>query len=306
MIILPDLSAERQPQNLALIDADCVAYYGAFGCDELPVMSAYRRIDMRMTQILDDCKAGVWQAYLTGDNNFRDDIATLRRYKEDRYDKDGKRIKARPVWFPECRQYLQTEWKAEVVEKQEADDMLSIQCNAATVSGKYLKVFISTLDKDLGINACWYHEQASGKITQITQPGELHLDAKGKLKGTGLKFFYAQMLMGDRADCIVGLPHATEWMKETYGLSRVGGCGSKAAWHVLKDTNDPEEMERRVYACYESFWTKFGYRHWRTNKAFNPSGCNLVNKQFLEQGRLLWMRQEPGEMWEPHYITMKG
>lgn len=304
MIILPELSSDRTDEHIVLIDADCVAYYGAFGCDELPVMSAYRRIDLRMNQILDDCRAKTCEAYLTGDQNFRDDVATLRRYKEDRYDKDGKRVKARPLWYHECRQYLVDAWGSVVVHKQEADDMLSIRCNACTKSDEYAKVFISTLDKDLGINACWYHEQASGKVTHITQPGELHLDPKGRLKGTGLKFFYAQMLMGDRADCIVGLPKTTLYMKHKYSLDRIGGCGGKTVWRILNDATDPEDMESRVYDCYYSFWTLFGYRHWRTDKAYQPS-VNTANKQFLEQGRLLWMRQKHDEMWVPKYIKMK-
>lgn len=301
MITVPSLSAERFNDHLCLVDADCVAYFGSAGCDTLPLDAAYRRVDMRMNQILDDCQAGKYEVYLTGFNNFRDDVATLRRYKENRYDKDGNRIKAQPSWLQECRKYLVDNWGGVIVENMEADDMLSIRCNQAYKGFK--KVFISTLDKDLGINTCWYHEQTSGKITQITQPGSIIINEKGKLKGTGIKFFYAQMLMGDEADCIVGLPQVTQDMKERFNIPRLGGCGHKAAWCVLKDIESPAMMETLVYRCYVSFWTKYGYHHWRTDKAYHPS-LDTANKQFLEQGRLLWMRQRVDEMWYPRYIKL--
>ena len=301
MIELPNLSVERLPDHKVLIDADCVAYYGAAGCDTMPLGSATRRVDLRMNQILDDCQAQSYEAYMTGNENFRDDVATLRRYKENRYDKDGKRIKSQPSWLQECRQYLVSEWGAVIINKMEADDMLSIR--AYEDQKKYTKLFISTLDKDLAINTCWYHEQTSGNITNITQPGSIYLDAKCKLRGTGIKFFYAQMLMGDRADCIVGLPKVTQWVKDTFNIPRIGGCGHKAAWCVLNDVDSPAEMERRVYECYKSFWTLYGYRHWRTDKMYNP-GIATVNKQFLEQGRLLWLRQSLAEMWTPRYIKI--
>lgn len=76
----------------------------------------------------------------------------------------------------------------------------------------------------------------------------------------GLTFFYQQILMGDSADNILGLD----------------GVGPKTAQKMLKDCT----TERELYdVCL---------------KAYGGSKDRVV-----ENGRLLWLRRESGELWEP-------
>lgn len=76
----------------------------------------------------------------------------------------------------------------------------------------------------------------------------------------GLFFFYQQILMGDSADNIVGLE----------------GIGPKTAEKML----DPCTTERELYdTCV---------------KAYGGD-----EERVIENGRLLWLRREPEELWEP-------
>lgn len=282
----------RIDNRCVLIDADCVAYWGAAGCDGQALRSATRRVDQRMNQILDECEAGSYVGYLTGKNNFRDDIATYQRYKGNRYDALGRRIKEQPAWLAECRQYLIDEWDCIITHGQEADDALGIH-RAQNSDKEYI---ISSIDKDLRINPGLHHDMNSGEIDKVEGFGEIWM-AKSGCKGTGKKFFYTQMIMGDSADWIKGLPKVTEFMVDTWGIRR-GGAGPKCAYTVLKDTETPEEAELLVWECYKSYWVDNHYKHWDTGRVYKP-GIETARLQFIEQGRLLWMRTKEGELWEP-------
>jgi DNA polymerase-1 len=79
----------------------------------------------------------------------------------------------------------------------------------------------------------------------------------------GLKSFYTQLLTGDRTD---GIP----------GLAKVGPV--KAA-KILKDAVTEEELCKAAWEAYQD------------------RGHGL--EYFKEQGQLLWLRREEGQMWEP-------
>lgn len=77
--------------------------------------------------------------------------------------------------------------------------------------------------------------------------------------------FYRQCLTGDTADHIPG----------------IRGIGPKTADKLLPVGGTPEDMERTVYEQYQK---QYG------DEAFAA---------LTEVGRLLWMRREEGELWEP-------
>lgn len=288
---LPQIAIlEVIPGREVLIDADCVAYYGAAGCDDLPLRSATRRADLRMKQIIDETRAETYTGYLTGKNNFRDLIATLQRYKGNRYDKNGKRITAQPKWLYMVRLHLENHWSCRVCEGQEADDALSIHQNQA----KHETV-ISTIDKDLLINSGLHHDMTSGEMFKSKGFGEIWMKGSA-CKGYGLKFFCAQLLMGDNADWIKGLPKVTPMMKERYGIARLGGCGPKAAFLIINPCTTYKEAMEHVTLCYKDFWKDNSYTHWNTKKKYE-AGISTAILQLTEQGQLLWMRRKKYEMW---------
>lgn len=295
---VPGLATQEViPNRILLNDADCVAYWAAAGCDDMTRDAAYRRCDDRIAVILDQTQAAHQRHYLTGRGNFREKVATYQMYKGNRYDKHGNRIKPQPKWLQAVRQYLMDKYDAVLCEGQEADDALAIaqvKCNAS----QGYESIISSIDKDLKIVVGLHHDQNSGYIELVTELGYLKFDGKNKLRGAGLKFFYAQMLMGDSADWIPGLPKVTPEMKEAFdGVTRLGGCGPKAAFGVLDGAEDAGECLRRVLDCYASYWNgSRSYINWRTGDEVYPCPVDMVR----EQGQLLWMRHVEDQMWEPN------
>ena len=81
----------------------------------------------------------------------------------------------------------------------------------------------------------------------------------------GLRFFYKQLLTGDMTDNILGL----------YGVGKKSTLLSK-----LDDMDSEEAMFLHVYGEYKS---RFGA---------------YADQFMLENGRLLWMLREEGELWE--------
>jgi len=76
----------------------------------------------------------------------------------------------------------------------------------------------------------------------------------------GLRFFYKQILTGDRADNIMG-------------LYRVGPVKAEK---MLQDCNSEKSLWEAVLKAYDG-----------------------DKERVVENARLLWLRREKGEIWEP-------
>lgn len=293
---MPEIEASpRIPYRIGLIDADVVAYWAAAGCDDMRMAAATKRVQDRMGGICDQIQTDEIRCYLTGPTNFRNDIARYQQYKGNRYNKDGIRITPQPKWLYACRRYIQDNYNTRVSMNEEADDLLGISQMKVAESHNWHSI-ISSIDKDLNIIPGLHHDMNSGFITDVKDPlGELIVDKKGKVRGTGLKFFYAQLLMGDSADWIPGLPKVTPWMKGEFdGVTRLGGCGPKAAYGVIDSAETEQELLARVLACYNSYWDgDHFYEDWRTGDRIYPTGSEALT----EQGQLLWIRHNHDELW---------
>lgn len=98
-----------------------------------------------------------------------------------------------------------------------------------------------------------------------------------KLRGGGLKFFYAQLLMGDDADNYPGAP----------------GVGMTRAFEVLNPCKTEEEMYNAVL---QEYLKVYGPSSVATN--YRGGSCTLTHEQrMVEQGRLAHMRRSAGEVW---------
>ena len=136
---------------------------------------------------------------------------------------------------------------------------------------------ICSRDKDLrmmmGNSYSWeFHLQPEFELQWIDEFGSLTFnEEKGELKGVGIIFFYAQLIMGDPVDCIPGIPRK----------------GAKAAFEALKECGSEAEAFEAVRELYIGKYED----EWK--------------ERMLEQGRLLWMVREVVDgkpvMWEiPH------
>ena len=221
---------------IALIDADILCYRVGFATNDENESTAIETMavfleDLVMFDLI-DCDEH--QLFLTGKQNFRHDIAVTAPYKGNRKDTP------KPTHLPLLREYLQTAWDANVSEGQEADDDIAIE---ATRLGE--ESIIVSIDKDFMQVPGWHYNFVK-KEKKYVSPEE------------GMRFFYKQILMGDSADNIKGMP-------------RVGAVRSEK---MLA----PFNTELEFYQCCVE---------------------GMGKERVLENARLLWLRREPNQIWEP-------
>lgn len=180
----------------ALIDADIFAYeFGNVkatnGVDPLPWPFVVSRLDARINNILDAVSADSHQLYLSGEGNFRVQVATIRPYK-------GHRPAEKPYWWEKIREFLIHHREAMVVYGIEADDMLGIDQFKDLPGDKIAEAtVICSRDKDLDMIPGWHYSWSAGnqKEKELWWQDELN----------GLRSFYSQLLTGDPVDNIPGL-----------------------------------------------------------------------------------------------------
>lgn len=199
--------------------------------------------------------------------NFRDEVAQKKEYK-------GNRKAEKPFHYDNLTAYIFSKYDVKVAVGMEADDLMSVYQYERVKQG-HLDTIICSRDKDLRITPGMHFGWPCGKQLQfgparITELGELELRGGKKLVGTGLKFFYSQVLIGDTVDNYPGLP----------------GCGPVAAYKSLHDCETEAELFERVAGLYQK---KCGDT-WR--------------EDMLEQCRLAWMVRELDEEGNPVQYVM--
>ena len=184
---------------------------------------------------------GPTQIYLTGGDNFRHNVATIRPYK-------GNRGNARPFWYAKLREYMVERHGAIVVDEYEADDAIAmVQWQTAyTVEPTSI---ICTIDKDLKmVPGLHYHTKDKEAWYQSPQGA--------------LECFYRQLLTGDATDNIPG-------------LYRVGK--SRAAV-LLPSGLSERDMYERVLAEYATNMAKYPEHHLPHT---DPAECLAENARLL-------------------------
>lgn len=171
----------EQPKKL-LIDADYLIYGVGFASEE----DSEKFAKSRLVETLEDMvyvhlKADSYEAFLTGKNNYRYEIAKTVPYKGNR--KDAKK----PKHYDALRECMITRLGAVVVDGQEADDEVAIRMTKEP--DQYLLVGV---DKDLKQIPGWHHNPHKAQTEYIDD-------------FTGFKNFCTQLLTGDRVDNIPGL-----------------------------------------------------------------------------------------------------
>lgn len=189
---------------IALIDSDIVCYRVGFASNDDAESAALDTLDGFITDLmvehkLDKCME--FEFYLTGKNNFRNEIAVTKPYKGNRKGKD------KPVHLQALRRYLVEEWDAVVSDGCEADDLLAIR---QTELGD--DSVIVSLDKDLKMVKGWHYNFVKDDLIYITAE-------------EGMKNFYMQLLTGDVTDNIQG----------------VYRCGPRKAEKLLADCKTEQE-----------------------------------------------------------------
>lgn len=226
-----------------------------------PLENCLHSVKQTLNSILEETQADSYRIFLTGEGNFREQIATIAVYKGNR-DPDHK-----PHWYREIKDYLINVWSAEVVDGQEADDAMGIAQGKDywwTYAQGYHQPFgttICSVDKDMRMIPGWHYNIKTGVKDFVTEE-------------QGLRTFYLQLLMGDSTDNIIGIP----------------GIGKKKAERILEGLTTEEGM---YWACFSAYEDAFC-----NDTEIAPTEMS-VEDILIENARLLWIRRKPEEMWEP-------
>jgi len=164
-----------------LIDGDIIGYRIGFSTEEENEKIVISRVATFVeTMLWEDLEAETYQGYLTGKENFRNEIAVTAPYK-------GNRTAPKPKHLELIRDYLVSAWDFQVSEGQEADDSIAI----AHVENNY-KSIIASIDKDF--------LQLRGNHWNFVKKEMTFVSEEEAIKN-----FYRQVLTGDRVDNIIGL-----------------------------------------------------------------------------------------------------
>jgi hypothetical protein len=312
---LPDKVAGRRLQ----VDGDQLCYLA--GCfDDEPFAVAKRNFTSQLETWMLMAGAELCTVHLTGDNKGgRFAQAIVKEYQANR------KGKAKPKHLSALRAYVR-ETRKDVIyhDDQEADDGMAQGNYNAMLAGDPSLSVICSADKDLRMCSGWHLNQRTGELIYVSGYGSIEL-TEGKPKkivGYGTSFFWAQMLMGDTADNIPGLPalgpdtlvrykafhtaaliklldtcESTDAIIADRAAQKITdmkhkACGAVAAYHILGDAKDDAEAMYKVIQCYRDHYPKgeFKMKHWNGEEIYTTIGS-----LFIEQAELLWMRRTAKE-----------
>lgn len=264
--------------------------------------------------------------HLTGDGSDkgqRYSIAHVKEYQANRKDKP------KPKNLAFARKYIQEHMKSEVHYDQEADDGMAQAQQKCIDAGKTELSVIDSTDKDLRMVAGLHLCPETHTLVEVNGYGSSWYDVdKKKVLGWGTSFFWHQMLMGDTADNIPGLPAfgkllsssiwpssalreqhrritegtmpsgkqcsaaqlmaAQDKYKELLDSTKNKPCGPAAAAQYLKDAKDDFDAYRLVLQAYTSYYGPVAFV-FEDYRGY--SSKRSVESMILEQGILLWMRR---------------
>ena len=318
---------ELVPGRCLNLDGDIVAYNCA-GDDETTKPEVLFNLEAEIKSLMQVTGSDHHVIHITGtgsNKGKRHDIATVREYQANRKDKP------KPINLEWARTQMIQKMQAVVHMEQEADDGLTqTQCQFIERGERNLCVLVSA-DKDLrmapGLHLC----PDTGKIVDVDGYGECWYDSsKSKSLGWGTSFFWHQLLMGDTADNIPGLPEFSKrisieyWptaplvearrrviegtmpsgkaltQKQTEAASAKLGviieeyklkpCGGAGVVKYLEDCTSDCDAMTKVSGAYYAL-----YGDEFTYEDWRGNTITRTSKQMLyEQAILLWMRREPG------------
>lgn len=182
-----------------------------------PFSHAVKNLRNIIENIEERTSAGSMVIVVSGGDNFRDHVATIKPYK-------GNRDKAhRPTYEHEMREYILDNFESVRTENEEADDYMGYTQTAAIAGGDVYASCIASADKDLlmipGLSFNFLKDDAAARLVS---PEE------------ALDTFFKQWLTGDPTDNIPGVPK----------------IGPKKAEAILENPRSFEDMLGRVRDSY--------------------------------------------------------
>lgn len=255
-----DSQPQARPDKVAgrtlLADGDGLAYYCA-GNDDTSPGQARRNLEQKLEGAMRAAgadKVTILATSAASHKGHRYAIATVKAYQ-------GKRDHGRrPRNWQFMRELIERDPRTQITDTLEADDLFHI--NSVRLGDE--NVAILTQDKDMRMVPGWHLHWDTHALVRV-KPDTWAFEADGKLFGR--KWFWMQMLHGDSADNVPGLPKATINGKQKL-------CGEVTAANLLADAHNEPAAAGVVHEQYRAFY-----------------GDDEFQSHIVEQACLLWMRR---------------
>lgn len=253
------------------VDGDYCAYSCA-GSDECPPAVARKTFIDRFEHARFNSRASEATIHLSArdtDKGKRGLIATVKGYQ------DTRQGKSRPRNWLFLREYLESLPGILMSSHREADDSMA----AAAYADPHNTVTHSR-DKDMRQFPGWHLTWVDHHMIWV-EPGTYELVGPDDLI-YGHKWLWLQLLQGDTADNIPGLP---QWLQPN-GKTSTRGCGDGSALKILAGTTCNQEAEQIVLAQYINYYGEKEYLD-----------------RFVEQMGLLWLRSREDAPVADFYVS---
>lgn len=261
-----DFSASAAVHNrLLLIDGDTLAYYA--GSAKTP-SSCRNRVRSKVRDAIRSSGASECYVLLTESGSSKGG----RRAVAKRIGYQSKRKAHRPELWSLARDTIigaqNIGYSVRTTTELEADDLFGIYGKQHGDKHGYASVYMLYEDKDMrslpGVHLAWDDCTVQASFDEHTYDV---VGLNGKQYGT--KWFWEQMLQGDTADTIPGLPKYRSGDKEKL-------LGAATAAKLLKDCTNNYDASMKVLELYQGFYN-------------GPDDDWAV--EMLEQACLLWIRR---------------
>lgn len=196
---------------ITLIDGDLITYRCAASAEKEDATVATARCDELIRRILSDTGATSYELWLNGPNNYRKQVDP--QYKAHRT------LVAKPIHLEYCRDHLVANHNAQMSVDIETDDELGLAATAYWESD--VPFCVASLDKDL-LQLRGKHYNFVKNTWTFVSPND------------AAQTFWKQMLIGDRADNVVG----------------VEGIGTVKAGKAINPLHDERDMYSLVHSLY--------------------------------------------------------
>lgn len=264
------------PGRVLDVDADMVCYW-AGGNDDTTVqtsrMTALNKIEFMREMSGSESVV----CHLTADSSTKADrriIATVKPYQGQR--KGSRKPKNWGYLRDFFTNYKGPLFTTKVWATREADDGICYAAHAKPVPlGTTPNRVIASADKDMRMIPGWHIDWNTGELVEVPM-GAFEVWNKAHDKLYGHKWLWMQMLQGDTADNIPGLP-----------MLEGKPVGPKRAERLLADVHDNHSAWNTVSCAYQ-----LEYQDWLT--------------RIVEQGLLLWMRRDPAASIGDLFLFLRG
>lgn len=248
------------PGRLLLVDGDYLAYFSAGNDDTDPGRARLNALD-RIERMRELSGAEKVVVHLTASESTKGDryiVATVKPYQGQR--EGGRKPKNWRFLRDFLESYTGGAFTIKMWGQREADDGIAYH---SQLLGPDLAV-IATADKDMRMLNGWHIDWKTFQLTKVDKQFDI-IGSNGLQYGH--KWFWLQLLQGDTADAIPGLPKYV-----VNGTAKQ--VGPATAEKMLHDVADDEGAAYLCEALYASYYT------------------HQYADRIAEQAVLLWLRRD--------------